>query len=164
MALHSQTSLPLLHLGGARPSRNQLPLGPRGWRSRWLLLACNAGRAVGVPREVDGRGAPFSGALRDSPSARGPGFPAKAWPRLRPLGGGIPWPPGAAARSDGEAVAAASAKAAAQVEAVARRPDDRNDRGPLPTGGHAATGPTPASLPGASIGRTSRNLQSCCNG
>jgi len=68
------------------------PLDPRGWRSRWLLLARNAGRAVGVPREAGGRGAPFPGALRDGPSARGSGFPAKlaqaAAPGRHPLAPG----------------------------------------------------------------------------
>jgi hypothetical protein len=44
----------------------------------------NAGRVVGVVRYVDGRGAPFPGALRDSPSAHGSGFPAKHGPSWGP--------------------------------------------------------------------------------
>jgi hypothetical protein len=45
-------------------------------RAAWVRVR-NAGEVVGVVRYADGRGAPFPGVLRDSPSARGSGFPAE---------------------------------------------------------------------------------------
>jgi hypothetical protein len=123
VALHSQSFLLLGRLGGAGPKPNH----PRACGRGGCCSPVTAGGASAFfVRYADGRGARFPCALRDSPSARGPGFPARHGPGCGPGGEASPGPGAAAQRRAAESLHRTASKP--QSRDRAQGPSDAGQR------------------------------------